>query len=192
MRCRKPDTSLSGAKLAFGCVMSELLDSSSAGTLPSFFPPFFFFSPLDLSAPISVLWCQTRPLTLQSIAETLFLLCLWQLVTCIHPILSPLPSPVSLFPIPFSFPCCVFYHKVKEQADDLHELAYASLTQLLIPYLSACSWLFPLVLFPCLFHLIPLSVSLSTLQGCLHVKVTQRNATNPAGKLLLIPPLKAL
>lgn len=38
-RCRKLDTSLSGAKLAFGCVMSELLDSSSAGMLHWLFFP---------------------------------------------------------------------------------------------------------------------------------------------------------
>lgn len=43
VRCRKPDTSsLSGAKLAFGSVMSELLDSSSAGILPYFHS---YFSP---------------------------------------------------------------------------------------------------------------------------------------------------
>lgn len=56
VRCRKPDTSsLSGAKLAFGSVMSELLDSSSAGILPSLFS--FLFLPLDLSALISLLQC---------------------------------------------------------------------------------------------------------------------------------------
>lgn len=33
VRCRELHTSLSGAKLAFGCVMSEMLDSSSAGML---------------------------------------------------------------------------------------------------------------------------------------------------------------
>lgn len=73
VRCRKPDTSsLSSAKLAFSECHIELLDSSSAGICPSFFFALFFFGPLYLSAPISLLQCQPRPFTLQSIAGALF------------------------------------------------------------------------------------------------------------------------
>lgn len=81
VRCRKPDTSsLSGAKLAFGSVMSELLDSSSAGILPSILisPP----RPVSSHIAAAVLDEASHP---TEHCWNPVLLSLWQPVTHMHP-----------------------------------------------------------------------------------------------------------
>lgn len=142
---------------------------------------FFLFLcllPLDLSAPISPPQCQTSPLTPQSNTETLLFFPHGSLSPVYSPFYHILPLPSLLFPIFLSFSQpCFFPCKLKEQDDDLHALAYNSLAQLFIPRLSAHSWLFPLVLSLCsfsslVFYFTP-SISLSSLQGCVHFEVTE-------------------
>lgn len=128
--------------------MSKLLDLSSIGMLSS--PPFSFFPspPRPVSSHIvAAVSDESSHPTEQH--RNPALLSLWQLVTCVHPILSPPPSPVSFishFPLIFSAVFFFLPHKRKEQADDLHASAYNSLAQLLIPRLfcplsniSSCS-----------------------------------------------------
>lgn len=100
VRCRKPDTSsLSSAKLAFGSVMSELLDSSSAGIpLPTY--------PRPVSSHIAAAMSDeaSQPAEHHGIPVPLSP---WQLVTCMHPTPSLPPSPCR-FPVSLSFPYSVF------------------------------------------------------------------------------------
>lgn len=107
VRCRKLDTSsLRGAKLAFGSVMSELLDSFSAGILPFF----FFLTPPPNPRPVSSHIAAAVSDEASHPAEhrrSLVPLSAWQLVTCIHPIPSLPPSLclfLSHFPL-ISSPC---------------------------------------------------------------------------------------
>lgn len=149
--CRKPDTSsLSSDKLAFGSVMLELLDSSSAGIrLPTHPRPVSSHTaavmPDEASHPAEH---HGSPVPLSP----------WQLVTC-----SPPPSLCS------PFPECVF--KAGQKCN--HVTCTTSHTS---PLLS------PLIHYPgVLFPFIPFHF-----QRHPHFEVTERDATNPAGKLRLI------
>lgn len=102
----------------------------------------FLFFPRPVSS-VSLLWCQTRPLTPRSISQSLFFL-LWQLVTCVHLIPSPPPRLSLYFTFPPHFPgLCTRVRsslsKQKERADDLHALAFDWLPQIKIHPLCSCS-----------------------------------------------------
>ncbi len=181
LRWRKPDTSsLGSAKLAFGSVMSELLDSSSAGIPPS----------PDLSAPISLQRCQMRPLTLQSIAGALFLSLLGSLSPACTPSHQFLPLPVSLVPISLSFPCRVFEasQKSKLMTHTRRPVTCSHSFEFFVSQSALFYFLFFSIqgLSSCLFHLIPQTVSLHTACCHLHFEVTECDATNPAAKLCFI------
>lgn len=135
--------------------MSELLDSSSAGIFHSSFLSFFI--PPDLSAPISALLCQARPLTLPEPCSS-------PRGSCKHPVTSLPPLTVSLFP---SFPRRVF--KVSPKCEQMTYMLTALNSSFRDPLFI--SSLFPSrVISSCLFHLIPQSVPLSTLLGRSHTE----------------------
>lgn len=142
VRCRKPDTSsLSSPKLAFGSVMSELLDSSSAGIpLPTY--------PRPVSSHIAAAMSDeaSQPAEHHGIPVPLSQ---WQLVTCMHPTPSLPPSPCR-FPVSLSFPIAFL-----KQARNASRWPYDSLTQLLIPCLSTILSFSIQSFFSCLLHLIP-------------------------------------
>lgn len=131
MSCRKPDTSsLSSAKLAFGSVMSELLDSSSAGIpLPTHPRPvsshIAAMMPDEASHPATASWepCSSLPVAACHLHTP-------------HPITSP-RLPASLFPIfPFISRARFFKSRPKVQPNDLHALAHDSPTHLVSPQSS--------------------------------------------------------
>lgn len=148
--------------------MSELLESFSAGILPSFTPSFLFFNfffiffpPLDLSAPISLLQCQTRPLTSQNIAGALFLFPCGSLSPACTLSHHFLPLSVSLFPISILFPLHVFKasQKSKQMTHTRWPMAHSYSSRLSVTVL----YFFPLVLYS-----LPL---LSVLFPCPHCRV---------------------
>lgn len=121
------------------------------------FPPFFSFLPLpllSLSACISLLRCQTRPLTLQSIAQALFLFPRGSLSPASplsHHSLPPFISSFSHFLLILFMHVFFFFfslNKPKEHAADLHALASDWLTLLLIPCRFVRYFLFPQFLHP--------------------------------------------
>lgn len=107
VRCRKPDTSsLSGAKLAFGSVMSELLDSSSAGILPSFLIFILISPPRPVSSHIAAAVLDEASHPTEHCWNPV-LLSLWQPVTHMHPIPSLLPLLSLYFPFAYHFLECL-------------------------------------------------------------------------------------
>lgn len=163
--------------------MSELLDSFSAGILLSLLPFFFYLPPLpNLSAPISLLQCQTRPLTPQNISTALFLFPCGSLSPACTLSHHVLPLSVSLFSFPSHF-LCVFLKRAKRASRRPPRaglrLAHTALGS--VP-------LFPVFPFSILslFCLIPQSVSLSVSQGPPHFEVTQWDAINPAGNICFV------
>lgn len=155
--------------------MSELLDSFSAGILPSFSPSFLFylFPPLNLSAPISLLQCQTRPLTPQNIARALFLFPCGSLSPACTLSHHFLPLSVSLFPISLSFPLHVFKESQKSKQMTYTcwpmALSYSSRLSATVLYFLS----FSILCLSCLFYFIPQSVFLSISQGPPHFEVTE-------------------
>lgn len=198
VRCRKPDTSsLSSAKLAFGSVMSELLDSFSAGILPS--PP-PFFPPSTCQLPYRCCGVRRGLSPRRASREP----CSSLPVAACH-LHKPHPITSSLFlSLYFPFPShcrCLFFFFFLKQAKRASRwptraglwLAHTALNSLSLFYFLSFSIQ---GLSSCLFHLIPQSVSLHTLKRRPHFEVTEGDATNPAGKLcliaLLMPPLTLL
>lgn len=111
-----PTSSLSSAKLAFGSVMSELLDSSSAGIpLPT--------HPRPVSSHIAAAMSDEASQPAEHHGSPVPL-SPWQLVTCIHPAPSLPPSPCR-FPVSLSFPYSVFKTGQKcEQMTDTRRLIW--------------------------------------------------------------------